>query len=84
MNKKSIVYKLELDRRFNPHFSPGGKIIAQGFGFTRDFPKEWNNSVYFRLRKISRGFRELARAHQSGEKYGLKKLWVFVEIREGV
>ena len=25
-------------------------MIAQGFGFTRDFLKEWNNSAYFRLK----------------------------------
>jgi len=25
-------------------------IIAQGFGFTRDFLKERNNSAYFRLK----------------------------------
>jgi hypothetical protein len=24
----------------NPHFSPEGEMIAQRFGFTRDFPKE--------------------------------------------
>jgi len=62
---------------FNPHFSPGGEVIAQGFGFTRDFPKEWNNSAYFRLRKISCGFKELARAHQSGEKYWLSSAELF-------
>ena len=26
----------------SPHFSRGGEIIAQGFGFTVDFPKERN------------------------------------------
>jgi len=44
-------------------------MIAQRFEFTRDFPKAWNNSVYFQLRtsvpfrvkclvdsKIKRGF----------------------------
>ncbi len=60
------------DSTFSPHFSPGGEMIAQIFGFTRDFPKKWNISVYFRLRKISCGFKEQARAHPSGEKCGLK------------
>jgi hypothetical protein len=26
----------------SPHFSPVGVVIAQEFGFTGDFPKEWN------------------------------------------
>jgi hypothetical protein len=68
----------------NPHFSPGGgmavlgsclhriraslHIIAQGFGFTRNFLKEWNNSAYFRLKKIPCGFKEQARARHTGEK----------------
>jgi len=55
----------------SPHFSPDGEIIAQGFGFTRIFPKEWNNSVYFRLSKNTCGFKEQASTHQSGEKCGL-------------
>ena len=62
----------------SPHFSPGGgmtvlgsclhrirasmHIIAQGFGITRDFLKERNNSAYFRLKKISCEFKEQARA----------------------
>ncbi|MCZ6722769.1 MAG: hypothetical protein O6938_02505, partial [Gammaproteobacteria bacterium] len=37
-------------------------IIAQGFGFTRDFLKERNNSAYCRLKKIPCGFKEQARA----------------------
>jgi hypothetical protein len=53
------------------HFSPGGKMIAQGFEFTRDFPKAWNNSVYFQLRKMSCGFKDQARFCPSGEKCGL-------------
>jgi len=32
-----------------PHFFPGGDMITQGFGFTKDFTKERNNGVYFRL-----------------------------------
>ena len=32
-------------------------MIAQGFEFTRDFLKEWNNSAYFRLKKISCEFK---------------------------
>ena len=27
-------------------------MIAQEFGFTEDFAKEWSNSVYSRLNKI--------------------------------
>ncbi len=46
-------------------------MIAQGFGFTRDFLKEWNNSAYFRLKKIPCEFKEQARAHHPGEKCGL-------------
>ena len=37
-------------------------IIAQGFGFTRDILKEWNNRAYFRLKKIPCEFKEQARA----------------------
>ncbi len=33
--------------------------------------KEWDNRAYFRLNKISYGFKELARAHQAGKKCGL-------------
>jgi len=46
-------------------------MIAQGFGFTRDFLKERNNSAYFRLKKIPCEFKEQARAHHPGEKCGL-------------
>jgi hypothetical protein len=55
----------------SPHFSPGGGKIAQGFGFTRDFLKERNNSAYCRLKKIPFGFKEQARARYPGEKCGL-------------
>ena len=37
-------------REVSPHFSPGGGMIAQGFGFTRDFLKERNINAYFRLK----------------------------------
>jgi hypothetical protein len=47
---------------------------VQGFGFTRNFLKERNNSAYFRLKKIPWGFKELARARHPGEKCGLA-LW---------
>ena len=33
--------------------------------------KEWNNSAYFRLKKISCEFKEQARARHPGEKCGL-------------
>ena len=47
-------------------------IIAQGFGFTRDYLKERNNSAYFRLKKIPCEFKEQARARHPGEKCGLE------------
>jgi hypothetical protein len=53
-------------------------IIAQGFGFTRDFTlkghrglKERNNPAYFRLKKIPCGIKEQASARQPGEIWGL-------------
>jgi len=46
-------------------------IIAQGFGFTRDFLKERNNRAYCRLKKIPCEFKEQARARHPGEKCGL-------------
>ena len=46
-------------------------IIAQGFGFTRDFLKERNNSTYCRLKKTPGGFKEQARDRHPGEKCGL-------------
>jgi hypothetical protein len=46
-------------------------MIAPGFGSTRHFPKEWNNSVYFQLRKMPCGFKDQARFCPSGEKCGL-------------
>ena len=49
-------------------------MIAQRFEFTRDFPKAWNNSVYFQLRKMSSGFKDQARFCPSGEKCGLDGL----------
>ena len=30
----------------------GGEMITQEFGFTEDFAKEWNKSLYSRLNKI--------------------------------
>ena len=46
-------------------------MIAPGFGFTRDFLKERNNSAYCRLKKITCGFKEQARIRHPGEKCGL-------------
>jgi len=48
-------------------------MIAQGFGFTRDFLKERNNSAYCRLKKIPCEFKEQARARRPGEKCGLER-----------
>jgi hypothetical protein len=58
-------------------------MIAQGFGFTRDFLKERNNSAYFRLKKIPCEFKEQARARHPGEKCGLEKAAVD-QIQHGV
>jgi hypothetical protein len=49
-------------------------MIAQGFGFTRDFLKKRNNSAYCRLKKIPCGFKEQARARHPGEKCGLGEM----------
>ena len=46
-------------------------MITQRFESTKDFMKEWNNSVYFRLNKILCGFKDQVRACPSGEKCGL-------------
>ena len=58
----------------SPHVSSGGEIITPRFGFTKDFAKEWNNRVYFRLSKILCGFKDQVRARPSGEKCGLALL----------
>jgi len=52
-------------------------MIAQGFGFTRDFLKERNNRAYFRLKKIPCGFKEQARARHPGEICGLAA-WLLI------
>ena len=46
-------------------------MIAQGFGFTRDFLRERNNRAYFRLKTIPCGVKEQARARPPGEICGL-------------
>ena len=46
-------------------------MIAQGFGFARDFLKERNNSAYFRLKKMPCEFKEQARPRHPGEICGL-------------
>jgi hypothetical protein len=43
-------------------------MITQRFGFTKDFAKKWNNSVYSRLSKILCGFKDQVRARPTGEK----------------
>ena len=55
----------------SPPVSPGGEMITQRFGFTKDFAKEWNNRVYFRLSKMFCGFKDQVRARPSGEAGGL-------------
>jgi hypothetical protein len=46
-------------------------MITQRFEATKDFAKEWNNRVYFRLSKILCGLKDQVRARSSGEKCGL-------------
>jgi chaperone LolA len=46
------------------------KSVPDGF-VTWYFLKEWNNHVYFRLKKMPCGFKEQVRARQSREKCGL-------------
>ena len=46
-------------------------MITQRFGSTKDFAKEWNNRVYFRLIKMLCGFKDQVRARPSGETGGL-------------
>ena len=45
-----------------------------GYGFDRlaDFPKEWNNGVYFRLRKIRQTVKDEAKARQTLALFGLE------------
>ncbi len=65
-------HPIDRSKHISPHFSPGGEMIAQKFGFIRHFTKERNNSVYFRLSKMPYGFKDQARARQPGEKCGLE------------
>jgi hypothetical protein len=44
-------------------------MITQIFGSTGDFPKAWNNSVYFQLRKIACGFKDQVRVRSSGHNW---------------
>ena len=55
----------------SPHVSSGGEMITPRFEFTKDFAKEWNNRVYFRLSKILCEFKDQVRARPSGETGGL-------------
>jgi hypothetical protein len=61
--------------KYIPVFHPFGvalrsKSVPDGF-VTKDFVKEWNNRVYFRLNKILCGFKGQVRVRPSGEKCGL-------------
>jgi hypothetical protein len=47
---------------FNPESPSGGAMIAKRFGFTRNFLRERNTGLYCRLKKISCGFKDRARA----------------------
>jgi hypothetical protein len=64
--------------KYIPVFHPSGvalrsKSVPDGF-VTKDFAKEWNNSVYSRLSKILCGFKDQVSARPSGETCGLKIL----------
>jgi hypothetical protein len=48
----------------NPKIPTEGAMIAQDFEFTGDFPIERSTQVVCRLRKISCGFKRLARARR--------------------
>ena len=61
--------------KYIPVFHPFGvalrsKSVPDGF-VTKDFAKEWNNRVYFRLSKMLCGFKDQVRARPSGETGGL-------------
>ena len=61
--------------KYIPVFHPFGvalrsKSVPDGF-VTKDFAKEWNNLVYFRLSKMFYGFKDQVRARPSGETGGL-------------
>jgi hypothetical protein len=61
--------------KYIPVFHPSGvamrsKSVPDGF-VTKDFAKEWNNRVYFRLSKMLCGFKDQVRARPSGETGGL-------------
>ena len=55
----------------SPPVLPGDEMITPRFEFTKDFAKEWNNLVYFRLSKIICGFKDQVSARSSGETCGL-------------
>src|SRR3970040_822856 len=46
----------------NPESPLGGAMIANRFGFTRNFLRERNTRLYCRLKKIACGFKDRARA----------------------
>ena len=63
--------------KYFPVFHPYGvalwsKSVPDGF-VTKDFVRERNNSVYFRLNKILCGFTDQVRARPSGENCGLSQ-----------
>ena len=55
----------------SPPVLPGDEMITPRFGSTKDFAKEWNNRVYFRLTKMLCGFKDQVRACPSGKTGGL-------------
>jgi hypothetical protein len=56
--------------RLNPEFPLEGAMIAQGFGFTGHFLRERNTPVSCRLKKMSCGFKQQARARRPMENLG--------------
>lgn len=69
------LFFLEGGRRPSPDFSPVCAMVAQGFDSPMDFLTERNSRDYFRGKKILWWIKDQARAHESGEKFGL-----YVEI----
>lgn len=45
-------------------------MIAQRFGVTRNFLKEWHSQLYARLKKITCGFKDQVRARHLMEHLG--------------
>jgi hypothetical protein len=56
----------------SPPVLPGDEMITPRFGSAKQFAKEWNNLVYFRLSKMLCVCKDQVRARPSGETGGLR------------